>query len=369
MSITLDFFPSLSEFCNLCSIVETSEHVELSIHLNPMKIAILTGGGDCPGMNAFIRSVTRSALNLAPGTEVWGVLDGWNGMLRGSFRKLDVLSTAGITRLGGTILGTIRVPEMAHDIALREKIMENFLEAGFDALLVCGGNGSMKAANDLDERLRQAGKDLPVLFTPASIDNDVANVYGTSIGFYSAIERSMEMMEWIRDTASAHRRVYIVGSMGRNSAYLPIYAGLTTGAEYVIRPGEQVNFEDMADMIERRDRDTRIIVSEAYSRTLDEIRAILSEALERRKSRHEIRTVDMGYFQRGGMASVTDVLRANWVGHCMVQSMLSTNTSGFFGAFHMGDTPAIVPLNEVIKPEATHEDIPRAIIDMMIALR
>lgn len=334
-----------------------------------MKLAILTGGGDCPGMNAFIRSVTRSTLNLAPDTEVWGVLDGWAGMLRSSFRRLNSLDTAGINRLGGTILGTIRVPEMAHDIALREKIMENFIEAGFDALLVCGGNGSMRASHDLNQRLREAGKEHPVLFTPASIDNDVANTYGTSIGFYSAIERSMEMMEWIRDTASAHRRVYIVGSMGRNSAYLPIYAGLATGAEYVIRPGEQVDFEAMADMIEGRDRDTRIIVSEAYTRNLDEIRAILSEALARRKSTHEIRTVDMGYFQRGGMASVTDVLRANWIGHCMVKSMLESSESGFFGAFHVGSAPPAVPFDDVIMPEANHEDIPRDIIEMMISLR
>lgn len=334
-----------------------------------MKIAILTGGGDCPGMNAFIRSVTRSALNMKPDIEVYGIHDGWSGMLKSSWRPLNILDTAGISRLGGTILGTIRVPEMQHDLALREQIMENFLAADFDALLVCGGNGSMRAANDLNNRLLE--RDLPqrIYFTPASIDNDVANTHGTSIGFYSAIERSMEMMEWIRDTASAHRRVYIVGSMGRNSAYLPIYAGFTTGAEYVIRPGELVDFEGMADMIEGRDRDTRIIVSEAYERTLDEIRAILSEALQRRRSTHEIRTVDMGYFQRGGMASVTDVIRANWLGYWMVRAMLENADSGFFGAFNAGLPPQALALEEAVKPEATHEDIPKDIIDMMIALR
>jgi len=227
----------------------------------------------------------------------------------------------------------------------------------------------MRASNDLDNRLRERGLPQRIFFTPASIDNDVANTHGTSIGFYSAIERSMEMMEWIRDTASAHRRVYIVGSMGRNSAYLPIYAGVTTGAEYVIRPGEHIDFESMADMIELRDRDTRIIVSEAYERNLDEIRAILSEALRRRDSAHEIRTVDMGYFQRGGMASVTDVIRANWLGYWMVRAMFEGEESGFFGAFNAGIPPLKIPLSEAVKPEANHEDIPRAVIDMMIALR
>ncbi|MCE2503701.1 MAG: 6-phosphofructokinase [Chlorobi bacterium] len=334
-----------------------------------MKVAILTGGGDCPGMNAFIRSVTRSAINLKKEVEVWGVLDGWAGMIAGSYRQLDVLDTAGISRLGGTILGTLRAPEIKEQEEMRERVVNNFLEAGFDAFISCGGSGSLRAAHDLNRRLRAKGEERQILFTSASIDNDVANTYGTSIGFYSAIERSMEMMEWIRDTASAHRRVYVVGSMGRNSAYLPVYAGLTTGAEYVIRPDEQVDYDRIVDMIEARDRDTRIIVSEGYPRTLDEITAILSTSLEKLHSAHEIRTVDMGYFQRGGMASVTDVLRANWIGHCMVQAAFAGEKSSFFGAFHIGATPNKVTFEEAIRPEATHEDIPRAIMEMMITLR
>lgn len=334
------------------------------------KIAILTGGGDCPGMNAFIRSVTRSHLNLAPDApEVWGVLDGWAGMISGEYRRLELLDTAGISRLGGTILGTLRAPSLKSDPAVQQQVAEGFLEAGFDAFLGCGGNGSLKAAHDLDRRLKEMGEERPILFTSASIDNDVANIYGTSIGFYSAIERSMKMMEWIRDTASAHRRVYIVGSMGRNSAYLPIYAGLATGAEYVIRPDEKVDFPKLVDMIEERDRDTRIIVSEAYPRSLEEIEAILSAALEARNSPHEIRTVDMGYFQRGGMASVTDVLRANWIGNCMVRALLNGEGSGFFGTFHTGSASNQVSLEVAVAPESTHEDIPAEIIELGITLR
>lgn len=334
-----------------------------------MKVGILTGGGDCPGMNAFIRSVTRAILNLRPETEVWGVHDGWRGLIDQSYRRMTPLDTAGISRLGGTILGTLRVPELRTDPALMESVVKNHMDAGFDALFVCGGNGSMRACHELEKRLVDCNRKCQILFTPASIDNDVANTYGTSIGFYSAIERSMQMMDWIRDTASAHRRVYIIGSMGRSSAFLPFYAGIATGAEYVIRPEEKVNFEGLVDMIERRDRDTRIIVSEAYPKSLDDIHAILSHALESRNSQHEIRTVDMGYFQRGGEASVSDILRANWLGYSMVQSMLANEGSGFFGAFHVGAPPERVPLAEAIKPTANHDDIPRAMIDMAIALR
>jgi len=334
-----------------------------------MKIGILTGGGDCPGMNAFIRAVVRSMLNLRPETEVWGILDGWRGLIERSYRRLFAMDTAGISTLGGTILGTLRVPELREDTNLKQVVLHNFIEDSFDALFVCGGNGSLHAAYELDRMLCGAGAPRPVLFTAASIDNDVANVYGTSLGFYSAIGRSLEMMEWIRDTASAHRRVYIIGSMGRQSAYLPFYAGITTGAEYVIRPNECVNFEAVADVIESRDRDTRIIVSEAYPKSLEEIRNILAHVLERRRSRHEIRTVDMGYFQRGGAAAISDVLRANWLGFHMVKAMIAGEGSGFFGAFNVGVPPIRVPLAGAINPDANYDDIPRGIIEMALALR
>ncbi len=333
-----------------------------------MKIAILTGGGDCPGMNAFIRAVTRAAINLKPDIEVWGVHDGWHGLIERSYRLLGVLDTAGISRLGGTILGTIRVPELKSDLELKNVVVQNLIDAGFEALFVCGGNGSLAASHQIDQMLREREYQCQVLFTPASIDNDVANSFGTSIGFYSAIERSMQMLQWIRDTASAHRRVYVIGSMGRNSAYLPFYGGITTGAEYVIRPRENVDFEAMAEMIEARSRDTRIIVSEAYPKSLEAIRGILSEALARRNSRHEIRTVDMGYFQRGGEASVTDVLRANWLGFHMVRSMLAGNGSCFFGAFNIGQAPNRISLDDAVDPSATH-DIPRTLIELALALR
>ncbi len=334
-----------------------------------MKVGILTGGGDCPGMNAFVRSVTRSLINLQPDVEVWGILDGWRGLIQRSYRRIHALDTAGINKLGGTILGTLRMPEMRTNGDLRENVARNFLEDGFDALIACGGNGSLHAAHDLDAMLQASGNPRPILFTAASIDNDVANTFGTALGFYSAILRSVEMMEWIRDTASAHRRVYVIGSMGRNSAFLPFYAGIASGAEYVIRPGETVDFDEIVDMIEARERDTRIIVSEAYQKSLEEIRTILGHELERRNSRHEIRTVDMGYFQRGGQASITDVLRANWLGYQMVKSMLAGEGSGFFGAFNVGTPPNRGTLAEALDPAANHDDIPREIIEMALALR
>lgn len=240
-----------------------------------MKFAVLTGGGDCSGMNAFVRAVVRSSLNIHPETSVIGVLDGWKGLIYNNYRKLDKLSVAGITSAGGTILGTVRVPELATDSSLLETTARNLHDNRIDYLFVCGGNGSIKAANAILGLIQSDKIKTKILCAPGSIDNDVCNEYGSSIGFYSALDKSLEMLEWIRDTASSHRRVYLIKSMGRASAYLAFYAGIATGAEYVITPGEDVDFEKIATMVDERDRDTRIIVAEGYEQDLPQIRETL----------------------------------------------------------------------------------------------
>lgn len=335
-----------------------------------MKIAILTGGGDCSGMNAFVRAAVRCALNEKPETSVWGVLDGWYGVLYNKYRTLGKLDVAGIASTGGTILGTVRIPELATNIELQETVAQNLHDNRFDYLFVCGGNGSVKAANTINTILRRENLKTKILVAPGSIDNDVCNNYGSSIGFYSALDKSLEMLEWIRDTASSHRRVYLIKSMGRDSAYLAMYAGIATGAEQVIVPDEDVDFERIATMIDERDRDTRIIVAEGYDKSLGEITSILEEIFKRRNIRHEIRTVDMSYFQRGGTAAVTDILRASWVAYSMVKNAFNRCESGFYSAFYTGQVPNIISLEEASDDSRTsHSRIPQEIIDLTLALR
>jgi len=335
-----------------------------------VKFAILTGGGDSSGMNAFIRSVVRCALNLRPETSVWGVIDGWKGLINNEYRRLSKLDVAGIASQGGTILGTVRAPELGENPDLQHQVARNLDENYFDYLFVCGGNGSLKACATLDRIIKAEGLRTRIMACPGSIDNDVANNYGTSIGFYSALDRSLEMLEWIRNTASSHRRVYLIGSMGRDSAYLAFYAGIATGAEYIIRPRENVNYEKLATMIEERDRDTRIVVAEGYNKSLEEIRTILEDIFRRRNIKREIRTVDMGYFQRGGQAAVTDILRASWLGYRMVTDALLGKDSGFYTAFYTGHYQDPLPLDVAADDSrSNHLDIPQEIIKMTIALR
>lgn len=334
-----------------------------------MKFGILTGGGDCPGMNAFVRAVVRTTLNIRPQTSVWGVVDGWKGLLDNNYTRLTKLDVAGLTSRGGTILGTTRVPELATDPDLQETLARNLHDSGFNYLFVCGGNGSLKASNALNTIARRENLRTKFLVAPGSIDNDVCNTVGSSIGFYSALDKSLDMLEWIRDTASSHRRVYVVRSMGRKSAYLALYAGIASGAEFVVTPNEVVDYENVATLIAERDKDTRIIVSESYPMSLDEIRAKLEKIFINRGIKREVRAVDMGYFQRGGKTSVTDILRASWISYRMVQDAFKNCDSGFYTAYYTGHSPAPMPLEEAAADEASHDSIPKELVDFMLALR
>ena len=335
-----------------------------------MKFAILTGGGDSPGMNAFIRAVIRSALNLKPTTSVWGVIDGWRGLIDNNFKKLSKKDSAGIANRGGTILGTLRVPELKDDKDMQEAMAMNLHDNYIDYLFVIGGNGSLKAANVLNRIILDKGLKTKILVAGGSIDNDVCNNYGFSIGFYSAIDKSLEMLEWIRDTASSHRRVYILKCMGRDSGYLAFFAGVATGAEYVIRPKEVVDYERLATLIDDRDRDTRIIVAEGYEMPLNEIRTKLENIFEKRNIMHEIRSVDMGYFQRGGKAAVKDILMASWLGYCMVKGSFEKCDSGFYCVYNVGMKPTVLTLEDACDDEkSVHLDIPQELIDFEQAMR
>lgn len=333
-----------------------------------MKFAILTGGGDCPGMNAFVRAVIRSALNLKPATSVWGVIDGWQGLVDNNFRKLSKKDSAGIAHAGGSVLGTLRCPQLKTDVEIQEAVALNLHDNFFDYLFVIGGNGSLAASNVINNIIKEKGLRTKILVSPGSIDNDVCNNFGYSIGFYSAIDKSMEMLEWIRDTASAHRRVYLIESMGRDSGYLAYFAGIASGAEYIIRPGEKVNYERLATMIDDRDRDTRIIVAEGYEHRVEEIRKILEDIFGKRNIIHEVRTVDMGYFQRGGKAVVKDILLASWLGYNMVKDALEKLDSAFYIAFNGGSEVSKLSLKDAVDKKSTHLDIPPEIIDFANAL-
>ncbi|MBI5078583.1 ATP-dependent 6-phosphofructokinase, partial [Candidatus Saganbacteria bacterium] len=190
-------------------------------------IAVVTPGGDAPGMNAAIRAVVRSA--VFNGLKVYGIERGWLGLIEGKVRDMELQSVGGIINRGGTILHTYRCPEFRQK-SVRKKAIENLRAFGIEGLVVIGGDGSLRASRVL---YREFG--VPIINIPASIDNDI---YGTdySIGFDTAVNTALEAIDKIRDTAASHERVFVIEVMGRNNGFIALDVALVAGAEAVIIP-------------------------------------------------------------------------------------------------------------------------------------
>ncbi|MBI4268164.1 MAG: 6-phosphofructokinase [Chloroflexi bacterium] len=192
----------------------------------PRRIGVLTGGGDCPGLNAAIRAVTRSAVQ--EGYEVFGIRNGWKGLLDKDSILLNRINTAGIIDRGGTILGTSRVSPLRIENGARQ-VLEEFHRLGLEAVVVLGGEGTLTVAS----KLCKMG--LPVVGIPKTIDNDVVETE-FSIGFQTAVQIATDALDRLRSTAESHHRVMLLEVMGRNTGWIATYAGMSNGAEAILIP-------------------------------------------------------------------------------------------------------------------------------------
>ena len=212
-----------------------------------MRIAILTSGGDAPGMNAAIRAVVRSATFY--GHEIYGIQEGFQGLLEDKFIKLESKHVSGLLSTGGTMLGTARVSNFK-DRFIQQVAYDNLVNHGMDALIVIGGDGSYRGALSLHELGFQT------IAIPGTIDNDV---YGTdfTIGFHTALNTIVEAIDKLRDTSSSHRRCSIIEVMGRTSGDLALYAGICGGAEFIITPDNPLDKKTLIDTLRRHHEDGR----------------------------------------------------------------------------------------------------------------
>lgn len=301
-----------------------------------MKLAVLTSGGDAPGMNAALRAVVREAINRQ--IEVSGFFEGYRGLVEQRYQKLDSSSVSEIIDRGGTILRTSRYQEFYNE-QIRDLALKNLNLLKIDWLVVIGGEGSLHAAH----LLSLSG--LPVIGIPASIDNDI---YGTdfSIGFDTAVNTVVEVLSKIRDTASAHERVFVVEVMGRRFGAIALHAGLAGGADYIALPDTPVEtpyiLEDMINVVDSRyragKRHTIIIVPEGAGSAY-EVAAGLRAGTEQ-----EIRVLILGHMQRGGSPSAWDRLLASLFGSAAVE-LLSKNKSNLMVGWKRGQLVE-VPLAE-----------------------
>ena len=284
-----------------------------------MKVAILTGGGDCPGLNAVIRAVVRTIHNA--GGECVGLLEGWRGAIQGNSIPLVAQQTDEIIARGGTILGSSRTNPYKNKEESVPKLIESFKRLGLTALVAIGGDDTLGVAKRLYEE-----EQFPVVGVPKTIDNDLSCTDFT-FGFDTSINIVMEAVDRLRTTAESHRRVMVIETMGRHAGWIACFAGIATAADFTLIPEIEVDVDKMCDILcKRRDAGKTyglIIVSEGvklsqantvtHEAELDEfgharlggIGDAIADIIQRRTG-IETRAVTLGHLQRGGPPSAYD---------------------------------------------------------------
>jgi len=301
-------------------------------------IAVLTSGGDAPGMNACIRAIVKSCLHHE--IKCIGVIDGFQGLIDKNIRSLTYSDVNNIIHRGGTILGTARSEEFKTENGL-SKAIKNIKDLQINGLIVIGGNGSFAGAKALNDKIK-----LPIVGIPATIDNDI---YGTdhSIGYDTVLNTVVESIDKIRDTASSHHRVFFVEVMGRHSGFIALNAAIASGAESVLIPEELTDIEKLAKQIKKQNQGTRssiIIVAEGDDAgdavtVMNKIKPLLPE--------YELRCSILGYIQRGGNPSAKDRIIATRMGTKAVELIQSKMSNQMIGT--QGDNIITLPIDDGIQ--------------------
>jgi len=354
----------------------------------PKRIAVNTGGGDAPGLNAVIRAVVLSGIN--EGWEVYGIRDGFGGLLRDSeyngegVVRLTADSVKGITHTGGTILGTsnrgnpMKWPQRQPDGSVVEidrshEIIEEFRKRDLDCLISIGGDGSLTIAR----RLRDQG--LPVIGIPKTIDNDLGSTVMT-FGFLTAVETATDAIDKLHTTAESHKRTFVVEVMGRHAGWIALFAGVAGTADVILIPEIPYRMEKVFDKIRRRydsGREFAVVVAAEGAREVGGSATYVEEAQPGREARYggiaeklagqieehcgvETRSLVLGHLQRGGQPISYDRLLALRFGSAAIELV----KRGDFGSMVSLDPPDVraVPLGEAlaqIKTVPIHGDVVR----------
>ncbi len=271
------------------------------------KIGVLTSGGDAPGMNAAIRAVVRAA--LSKNMEVMGIYRGYNGLINGDIKPLSVRSVSDVIQHGGTMLYTARCQEFRHEEGL-QKAKQTCIENGIEGIVVIGGDGSFRGAADLSAR------GIPCVGIPGTIDNDIAMSEYT-IGYDTAMNTAMELVDKLRDTSQSHDRCSVVEVMGRNAGYIAVNTGIACGATCIIVPEKPWSIEAVCDKIKQTQATGKhhfiVVVSEGVGNS-GEIAKQIEE-----KTGVESRATILGHVQRGGSPTIRDRIAASQLGYYAVQ--------------------------------------------------
>lgn len=330
------------------------------------KVGILTSGGDCQGLNAALRGIAKSLyVEYGKEIEIYGILDGYRGLIEGLFKKMAPDDFSGILTLGGTILGTSRQPFKQMKVidesnTDRVKMMkENYSNLGLDCLMILGGNGTHKTANLLSE------EGLHIITLPKTIDNDIWST-DMSFGFNSAVQNASQVIDCIHTTATSHSRVFIVEVMGHKVGWLTLYAGIAGGADVILLPEIPYNVESIAESLRERTESGKrfsiLAVAEGavscdeaqlskkqfkVSRSQMQYPSISYRLADEigRLTGQEIRVTVPGHFQRGGSPCPYDRVLASRFGSAAA-GLFKEEKFGYMVALK-GDSIVPVPLQEV----------------------
>ncbi len=335
-----------------------------------MKVGILTGGGDCPGLNAVIRAIVRKSLQF--GWECIGIENGWKGLLDLDVFRLDLNSVSGILQKGGTILGTSRTNP--YKIETGEKtVFENAAKIGMDALVAVGGEDTLGVANKL------AQKGFKVVGVPKTIDNDLSGTDYT-FGFDTAVNIAMDAIDRIHTTAESHHRVMIVEVMGRHAGWIAMHSGIAAGADIILIPENVIQINDILKVVARRrergkkfsiivvaegavisesdQQEAKIVVQDEKLDSFGHVRLggisnILSDIIER-KTGIETRSVVLGHIQRGGSPTAFDRVLGSRFGVYSVE-MIRDGKFGRMAALR-GAEIVDIPFDEAVLKLKTVDD-------------
>lgn len=311
-----------------------------------MKIALLTSGGDAPGMNAAIRAVVRTCGYLH--FDVFGYYHGFNGLLQDEGEILTDKSVENIINRGGTILKTARCPAFLKAEA-REKAYKNLLKRKIDGLVIIGGDGSFAGAKAM-----QLEHGLHVVGVPGTIDNDIAGS-DLTIGFDTACNTALEAIDKIRDTAGSHDRLFFVEVMGHTSNHIAIAAGIAAGADMVLTSKDALSLDEICRHLTnpaRKGHASIVVVAEAQKpgRAFEVAKAI------QKRTKQDYKVCILGHIQRGGTPTATDRLIASKMGHAAVVGLSEGNT-GLMTAWRNGTVELIPFPGERKKPYSYTDEV------------
>lgn len=302
------------------------------------KIGVLTSGGDAPGMNAAIRAVVRTGIYY--NMEVFGIMRGFLGMIDDDIFQMESKSVANIIQRGGTILKTARCKEF-HTPEGRKKAYENLNKHGINGLVVIGGDGSFRGAQNFSHEY-----DIPCIGLPGTIDKDIAGTDFT-IGFDTAVNTAVEAIDKVRDTADAHDRLFIIEVMGRDSGYIALHSGVATGAENILIPEQKTDVEGVLKALEEKHGRKKlvniIVVAEGESFGAVELAKVITERIPDQ----EVRVTILGHIQRGGSPTCFDRLIASRMGYAAVGCLMANKFNVFVGI--VNNKMHYTPLDQAVK--------------------